>query len=35
MGWLDMYLPMSLFFIFGQGSETTVAMAMNEKNKIK
>ena len=34
MGWLNMYLPMSLFFIyFGQGSGATVAIPINENTK--
>jgi hypothetical protein len=34
MGWLDMYLPMSLFLIpYGQGSGTTVAIPINENTK--
>jgi hypothetical protein len=34
MGWLDMYLPMSLFLISDrQGSETTVAIPINENTK--
>jgi hypothetical protein len=34
MGWLNMYLPMSLFSISeGQGSGTTVAIPINENKK--
>ena len=34
MGWLNMYLPMSLFLIpYGQGSGTTVAIPINENTK--
>ena len=36
-GWLDMYLPMSLFLrVYGQGSWTAVAIPINNnKKKIK
>jgi hypothetical protein len=34
MGWLDMYLPMSLFLISdGHESGTTVAIPINENTK--
>jgi hypothetical protein len=34
MGWLNMYLPMSLFLISdGQGSGTTVAIPIKENTK--
>jgi hypothetical protein len=34
MGWLNMYLPMSLFLMpYGQGSGTTVAIPINENTK--
>jgi hypothetical protein len=36
MGWSDLYLLMSLFFIqYGQGSGTTVAIPVNENTKLR